>query len=156
MPQPSLIIRNDLNFSAALKELQSKEIHFACMAGDKASVSHQILIEHFNFSEHQYQNLVQLIEKNGEAGALFPRVYMTMLPALLLDSNTTTDVMDKVWTDMIILANEKYFKTDNLYIVIDHSDVMLREKLVRSLRDFIEKEEKSIRILREITLFYQV
>ena len=156
MPQPSLTIRNDFNFSAALKELQSKEIHFACMAGDKASVSHQILIEHFNFSEQQYQHLVQLIEKNGEAGALFPRVYMTMLPALLLDPHTTTDAIDKVWTDLIILANEKYFKTDKLYIVIDHSDVMLREKLVRSLQDFVEKEGTFIRFLREIILVFRV
>lgn len=154
MPQPSLHILYHVDHNAVIKSVENKEIHFSCMAGHKESLSYQILLGHFGFSEQQYFNMVQLIEKNGEAGALFPRVYMTMLPALLLNPHTTTDAINKVWTDLIILANEKYYKTDKLYIVIDHSDVMMREKLVRSLRDFAEKEEKSIRILREITLFY--
>jgi hypothetical protein len=80
---------------------------------------------------------------------------MTMLPALLLNPHTTTDAINKVWTDLIILANEKYYKTDKLYIVIDHSDVMLREKLVRSLQDFVEKEGEFIRFLREISLIFR-
>ena len=126
------------------------------MAGKKESLSYQILQNYFNFSEQQFINMVQLIEKNAEAGALFPSVYMTMLPALLLDLHVTTDAVDKVWTDLIMQANEKYFKTDKLYIVIDCSDVMLREKLVRSLQDFVEKEEKFIRFLREITLVFRV
>jgi hypothetical protein len=156
MPQPSLHILYDVDLDQVIKALQNKQIHFACMAGNKEALSHQILRNHFNFSEQQFLNMVQQIEKNAEAGALFPRVYMTMLPALLLDLHTTTDAIDKVWTDLIINANEKYFKTDKLYIVIDHSDVMLREKLVRSLQDFVEKEGTFIRFLREIILVFRV
>jgi hypothetical protein len=156
MPQPSLHILYDVDLDQVIKALQNKQIHFACMAGKKESLSYQILQNYFNFSEQQFINMVQLIEKNAEAGALFPSVYMTMLPALLLNLHTTTDAVDKVWTDLIMQANEKYFKTDKLYIVIDCSDVMLREKLVRSLQDFVEKEEKFIRFLREITLVFRV
>ena len=156
MPQPSLHILYDVDLDQVIKALQNKQIHFACMAGNKETLSHQILRNHFNFSEQQFLNMVQQIEKNAEAGALFPSVYMTMLPALLLDLHTTTDAIDKVWTDLIINANEKYFKTDKLYIVIDHSDVMLREKLVRSLQDFVEKEGTFIRFLREIILVFRV
>jgi hypothetical protein len=156
MPQPSLHILYDVDLDQVIKALQNKQIHFACLAGNKETLSYQILRNYFDFSEQQFINMVQLIEKNAEAGALFPRVYMTMLPALLLGQHLTTDAVDKVWTDLIMQANEKYFKTDKLYILIDCSDVMLREKLVRSLQDFVEKEGTFIRFLREITLVFRV
>lgn len=156
MSLPSLHIRYDFDLATSVKALQNKEIHFSCLAGNKDSLSEQILHDHFHFTLEDCRNMTQRIEKNGEAGALFPRVYMTMLPALLTNTNTKRDEMDKVWTDLVMNANEKYFKSDKLYIVFEHSDVLLRDRMIHSLGDFIKTQAEYIRFLKEIFIFFKI
>ncbi len=118
-----------------LLAIKTNKIHIVCPALYKNAICSKLLSVYLNRNVYDVKHFCDAVNSKIEAGCLYPSHSITLIPI-----SETLNVA-KCAQD-ILLANEKYFKTDQIIFAFD-SELVDQLGLIRSAFENLIEDEKA-------------
>lgn len=143
---------SDKLLSSEIDLFNKKQIHIICEA-DKEEASYCMkYLDICNFDHVKSRYFIDEVNQKNEVGCLYPAFNLSLFPQtdLLLDLNNKIDQIDSYLVDLIINANELYYKNDTMLIVFEKYNMPDKILMNQILKNFIQKNKSRIKVLNTI------
>lgn len=139
-------IKNDITTDITDQFIEGK-IHIICLADSNTESYASKFLKAVKLKTSEIINYCQKVNDQNEAGCFYPKYYMTLVPQNFLtdnDQETKKIVLD------VLVANEKYYKSEKMVFAIEGLDAEVLKQLFQEIIN--EKQFESLIHLKTVCL----
>ena len=139
-------------FSSELTLFQKKLIHIVCQADKNPDSYCMKYLNECQDLSAPANDFIDHVNKNNEVGCLYPKYNLSLIPNIDLTSDIISklDQLEFYLTDVIINANELYYKCETILFVFEQVNTPDTHAMNQIFERLIEKHASKVKHLNTI------